>query len=86
MNHLIKVWNTISIDRYNGTNKRRFHGPSLHQLVNEVNEENDQAKSQIDFSKLTEALIIQDVSMEGIQLFQQFRFHCEIDRLPWPCR
>ncbi|XP_059073054.1 uncharacterized protein LOC131073766 isoform X2 [Cryptomeria japonica] len=33
---------------------------------------------------LLKALKIQDVSMRGIQLFQQFRLHCETDNLPWP--
>ncbi|XP_059073484.1 uncharacterized protein LOC131046435 [Cryptomeria japonica] len=47
---------------------------------------NKQGISQKNLSKLQEALKIQDVSMEGIQLFQQFRLHCEIDHLPWPSR
>lgn len=35
--------------------------------------------------KLLKALHeVQDVSMKGIQLFKEFRLHCEIDNLPWP--
>ncbi|KAH9326606.1 hypothetical protein KI387_006784 [Taxus chinensis] len=38
----------------------------------------------LNWMNLFEALEVQDVSMRGIQLFQQFRLHCETDHLPWP--
>ncbi|GLJ06279.1 hypothetical protein SUGI_0035050 [Cryptomeria japonica] len=44
----------------------------------------DSQTEYFNWLNLLKALKIQDVSMKGIQLFQNFRLHCETDNLPWP--
>ncbi|XP_059073458.1 uncharacterized protein LOC131046448 [Cryptomeria japonica] len=90
MNHLIKVWNRIANEQKSGTDEQRSDSPSLGKLVwrtiqvanSDTSGVKEQGISQMNWPKLQEALYKQDVSMEGIQLFQQFRLHCEIDHLP----
>eukprot|EP01018_Ginkgo_biloba_P011064 Gb_27687 [translate_table: standard] len=47
-------------------------------------ESEDWGNLREDWIKLREALSRYDVSMEGIQAFQKFRFYCIAGYLPWP--